>query len=108
MRSFSNSIALLLLAVLLVGCAGQPIAPAELHRRQIVITVAEPENNAVANQPVEAGNVMTDEGVESIQIRIGEILTLHGLKKVAQWSIKALGIEAVLAEVTGKIGRAHV
>ncbi len=103
MRWFRNPTLLLLVtSLLLAGCAGQALAPADLHRRQIVITVAEPENNALANQPVEAGNVMNDEGVESVQIRIGEILTLHGLKKVAQWSIKALGIEAVLAEVTGK------
>jgi len=86
--------------LVLTGCANQVVNPETTFSRQIVITVA--ENSAVSNQPVEAGNVMTDEGLETIQIRISEILTIHGLKKVAQWSIKALGIEAVLAEVKDK------
>lgn len=80
--------------LLLASCANLKVADTNEDRlaRQLVFTVAEYEGDVA--EPFPGGS--SPEDSESL---IKRILKLHGLKKIAQWSIKALGLEAIVAEV---------
>lgn len=81
---------LLLATVLLTGCASTPdyTSMEDVFRQQVLFTVVDqPSTTMLATQPVDA----SDQVVTSI-------IRIHNLKKVAQWSVKALGVEAIVAE----------
>lgn len=90
--SMKHSLKILVSLLLLAGCANLKVADTSEDRlaRQLVFTVADYEGGSAEPFPG---------GAEDSDSLIKKILKLHGLKKIAQWSIKALGLEAIVAEV---------
>lgn len=98
---------LLAITVLLSGCASIDSRPVEEQfARQVVFTVA----NELAADPslltsyshasfTDMEPALVKEKSQSI---IDAVLRFHRLKKVSQWSIKSLGLEAVVAEFSAK------
>ncbi|XOV87169.1 MAG: S8 family serine peptidase [Pseudomonadota bacterium] len=81
--------ALLLVGLaLLASCASVPQTPEEKFGRQVMFTVAGSDESP---------------GVRSRGTSvISQIMSLHNLKKVSQWSIRALGLETIVAEIRGE------
>ena len=79
--------------VLLNGCSLiDRTPPEERMAKQLVFTIAHE-----ARQPSPFGDGAGAEETQDSLIR--KILNLHGLKKIAEWPIRALGLSAVVAEV---------
>lgn len=92
----------LLHSFLFAGCESTPLTPEERLGRQVMFTVVG-QNITV---PVVNGYTVDNfpgltSREESLQPRVGKIISLHRLRKVSQWSIKALGLEAIVAEIKG-------
>ena len=88
MQSLSIRTLCLCLALLVSGCASTPSIESmdDVFRRQVLFTIPEiPEPVDKARQ-------------DNSEILITSIIKLHKLKRVAQWSVKALGVEAIVAE----------
>ena len=88
MQSLSTRTLYLCLALLVSGCASTPSMESmdDVFRRQILFTIPEiPEPVDKARQ-------------DNSEMLITSIIKLHKLKRVAQWSVKALGVEAIVAE----------
>lgn len=89
---------ILFLTLMLGGCALAPYAPSSEERlaRQVMFTVAERPAGSVASfgesEPVPRADIASV---------VGSILNLHQLRLVSQWSINALGLKAIVAEVKG-------
>ncbi|MCZ6503574.1 MAG: S8 family serine peptidase [Gammaproteobacteria bacterium] len=98
---------LLTITILLSGCASIDSRPVEEQfSRQVVFTVA----NELAADPslltsyshasfTDMEPALVKEKSQSI---IDDVLRFHRLKKVSQWSMKSLGLEAVVAEFSVK------
>ncbi len=79
--------------VLLNGCSLiDRTPPEERMAKQLVFTIADE-----TRQPSPFGDGAGAEETQDSLIR--KILNLHGLKKIAEWPIRALGLSAVVAEV---------
>ncbi len=78
-----------LVVALIAGCASTPNFDAmdEAFNRQVLFTVAD---NEVAD--------LTPDAPEQPASQVTSIIEIHDLKMVAQWSVKALGVEAIVAE----------
>ncbi len=90
----ASRVAVLLVVAMLVlpGCALLVSAPSKDRLAyQVVFTVA--ERSEVASPFADGA------GEEQHTSLVAKILKLHGLKKVAEWPIKALGLSAIVAEV---------
>ncbi len=74
--------------VLLASCTSVPQTPEEKFGRQVMFTVADSEGSLDART---RGATV-----------ISQIMSLHNLKKVSQWSIRALGLETIVAEIRGE------
>jgi subtilisin family serine protease len=93
LRSF---IAVLAVGVVLTGCrSAQEVRDRDAYiERQIVFTIPDGSRDI--------GDKLPDPLAEQRQqSMIARILRLHDLKKISQWSVRALGLRAVVAEVTG-------
>lgn len=86
LSKIKTSVALVVAALILSSCATTPNYEAmdEAFRNQILFTISEDGQASI-------------ETAES-QAVVSSIIKLHGLRKVAQWSVKALGVEAIVAE----------
>ena len=88
-------IALVLLTVVLGGCSMfDRTPPEERLAKRLVFTIADDER-----LPSPFGDGARGEDPDTRESLIRKILTLHGLKKVAEWPIRALGLSAIVAEV---------
>lgn len=92
-------LAVLLALLLLSGCALAPYTPSPEERlqRQLIFTVAESPAPSFSSTFAE-GDAKPRSDVASV---VGSILNLHQLKIISQWSINALGLKAVVAEIKG-------
>ena len=87
---FSAGLGWLTLALLfLSGCASTPDYESidDAFRHQVLFTISEKES--------EKSQVTRQSEPE---VLVSNIIKFHDLKKIAQWSVKALGIEAIVAE----------
>jgi subtilisin family serine protease len=87
-------------AVLVSGCATRSALEeyeSGLERR-LVFTVSKQDST---NFAFSGGSGESSVEAES-EALVSRILKLHGLRKIAQWPIKALGLEAIVAEFRGK------
>ncbi|MBD3648846.1 MAG: S8 family serine peptidase [Pseudomonadales bacterium] len=99
MLRFRTRIPVIIASLLLLGgCANLQWSPSDEERfaRQLVFTISndrdEPQSEPFAGA----------ESEEDSASLISKILRFHGLKKIAQWSVKTLGLEAIVAEVRGQ------
>ena len=87
--------------VALASCAIQPTKQ-DMEKslsRRIMFTVVEPRGDTSAGKmPVTPDAANDKRGLEPL---IKRIISFHRLKKISEWSIKALGIEAIVAEIRG-------
>ncbi|MEX2489587.1 MAG: S8 family serine peptidase, partial [Pseudomonadales bacterium] len=92
-----KTLTVLVSVFLLVSCANLQVANTHEDRlaRQLVFTI--PDGDHAVPGAFSGGTAEKDS--DSL---VQKILQLHGLKKIAQWSIKALGLEAIVAEVRGE------
>ncbi len=100
-----NQILVLVSLVALAGCVSQPRTTDEIFDRQVLFTISK-ERWQGQFKPSEFANISfvghRKEGFKySRQIVINGIISRHKLKKVSQWSIKSLGLEAIVAEFRG-------
>lgn len=83
----------------LAGCAThQPTAEdigKNLNRRVMFTVIESSEPNTGT------GFVSETQAKGNVEPLIRKIISLHNLKKISQWSIKALGLEAIVAEIRG-------
>jgi subtilisin family serine protease len=90
---------------LVTGCTSAPVPYDERLERQVVFTVADPGTASdLATGFSSTGETLASDHVNStvdLGFRIDRIVQFHRLTKISQWSIKALGIEAVVAEIRG-------
>ena len=96
-----NSI--LLLVVLLAGCAGRPqmLTPEQAYTRNVLFTV--PVDSASASAVSSAGSTSSlassfsqESGSQNL---IQAVLKFHGLTKISQFSLQTLNVEAVVADI---------
>lgn len=96
---------LLLAVVLLSSCALAPYEPTPEERmaRQVIFTVPNepPARNHAFGDSSPASEPTFSVSRSNLGAIIGNILSLHQLKLVSQWSINALGLKAIVAEVKG-------
>ncbi len=89
----SRTGSLVCLLLIIAGCASTP--PADIYASNVVFTVpyAQPGNELTAS-------FTPDSSVDGppAQNLIQAVLRFHGLKKVSQFTIRALNVEAVVAE----------
>ncbi|MEM7365676.1 MAG: S8 family serine peptidase, partial [Pseudomonadota bacterium] len=89
---------ILVLSALLVGaCATdrQPLTEEPDYSKRVIFTVP-----ALASQDDDTGRTAgTLDGTRS-DGGLANLLRLHGLIKIAQWPIRALGLDAIVAEIT--------
>ncbi|MEX0943909.1 MAG: S8 family serine peptidase [Pseudomonadales bacterium] len=105
MRRFTTLLSSILSVVIVAGCSTTPIPFDERITRQVVFTVAGPDKTSTlatsfSSRP-EARSSNGDYSSVDLGFRIGRIIQFHRLTKISQWSIKALGIEAIVAEIRG-------
>ena len=83
----------LIAAVVLSGCSMfDRTPPEERIAKQLIFTIADG-----SSRPSPFGDGARDTDTRESLIR--KILNLHGLKKIAEWPIRALGLSAIVAEV---------
>ncbi|HKI73795.1 MAG TPA: S8 family serine peptidase [Pseudomonadales bacterium] len=89
----------LLSVALLAGCASQTQDIDKSLSRRIMFTVVAPAGKNVneGKMPVTPADA-DDKAVEPL---IKRIISFHRLKMISMWPIKALGIEAIVAEIRG-------
>ena len=85
----------LLSLVCLGGCVSQRPSVDEVFDRQLIFTVSEDRSPFGSND-------FTSSNMSELDHSVSNIIKLHKLKKVAQWSIKVLGLEAIVAEFRGE------
>lgn len=94
-----------LLTFLLAGCAGQPreLSPEEAYARNILFTVPLSDSSSQNSVLVSAfSGAERNSGIDSragSQNLIQAVLKFHGLTKVSQFSLHALNVEAVVADI---------
>lgn len=90
-------------SLLMAGCTSVDTRPPkEQMARQVVFTIsAEPGQEATDFSKVGLDQMTDPKGVK-IQLAIQDILRLHNLRKIAEWPIKSLGLQAVVAEIGKK------
>jgi subtilisin family serine protease len=94
---------MVLCSLLMAGCTSVDTRPPkEQMARQVVFTIsAEPGQEATDFSKVGLDQMTDPKGVK-IQLAIQDILRLHNLRKIAEWPIKSLGLQAVVAEIGKK------
>ncbi|MCB1691492.1 MAG: S8 family serine peptidase [Pseudomonadales bacterium] len=93
-----------LVSVLLLvgGCSSAPRTQEERLARQVMFTVPERNPDAALTTAYATADLLNiARNQDTSQPVIGRIMSMHRLRKVAQWPIKALGIEAIIAEIRG-------
>lgn len=104
--SYLASVALksmMLCSLLIVGCTSVDTRPPkEQMARQVVFTIsAEPGQDATDFSKAGLDQMTDPKGVK-IQLAVQDIIRLHNLRKIAEWPIKSLGLQAVVAEIGRK------
>ena len=91
----------LLSLLLLGGCILRPPPqdPGQNLNRRIMFTVAKPSKGA--NPLAGKMPVSDDTGNDKVEPLIKRIISFHRLKMISEWPIKALGLEAIVAEIRG-------
>ena len=102
---------LLLIAATLAGCANQTrLVRDDIYARNVVFTVASRQPDyqmmnagfdarPLASSPTGLSTANTADAEPQVQTVIQAVLQFHQLRKVSQFSLKALGVEAVVAEI---------
>jgi len=87
---------LLLLLMLLTGCASQQqvLTPEEAYTRNVLFTV--PIESAGAGNSSVASSFDQQSGSQNL---IQAVLKFHGLTKISQFSLQTLNVEAVVADI---------
>ena len=95
---------MVLCSLLVAGCTSLDTRPPkEQMARQVVFTVsAEPGQEVIGFAKAGLDQMADPKGIK-IQIAVKDILRLHNLRKIAEWPIKSLGLQAVVAEIGKKI-----
>lgn len=105
MRRFTAILICIASVVVVTGCTSAPVPYDERLQRQVVFTVADPgTTSGLATGFSSTGETLAGDQENStvdLGFRIDRIIQFHRLTKISQWSIKALGIEAVVAEIRG-------
>lgn len=85
--------------ILLASCVMQTTSegPGQNLSRRIMFTVAEPNRNLLAGKMPET----SEAGPNKLESLIRRIISFHRLKMISEWPIKALGLEAIVAEIRG-------
>lgn len=88
-------IAVFLVALLLSSCTSTTrLVRDDMYSRNVIFTVsAEPDYPALTTSFREPGEEVNAE------MRIEGVLKFHGLRKISQFAIKTLGVEAVVADI---------
>jgi len=94
---------MVLCSLFMVGCTSVDTRPPkELMALQVVFTIsAEPGQEATDFSKADLDQ-MTDPKDVKVQLAVQDILRLHNLRKIAEWPIKRLGLQAVVAEIGKK------
>lgn len=106
-------LAVLVLTMLAAACTSLDDRPMEERFSQQVVFTISNDQAAVSTlltsySHAPSGNLEEVLIHQKSQAIIKAVLVFHRLKKVAQWSIKSLGVEAVVAEFNGKKTRDEV
>ncbi len=99
MRNSIPLICLLASLALLASCISQPMSFADRLSRQVMFTIPHGKMSA---DPFSGG--VTDGATrdsDEDQRWLGKFISFHRLKLVSRWSMKALGLDAIVAEVRG-------
>ncbi len=89
------------LGVLASGCTSIDNRPIEERLAHQVVFTVSVDDGTQANAYSDSFKDVT-KSRRTTSLVIQDILNLHGLKKIAQWPIKALGLHAVVAEFSRK------
>jgi subtilisin family serine protease len=99
MQATRTLLVVVLTALLISGCAAPTkLVRDDMYSRNVLFTV--PLVNEYGMQPTAFSSM--DEEQSDTQIIIQGVLKFHRLRKVTQFSISALGVEAVVAEIEPK------
>lgn len=97
----SRQIWIVSILVWLAGCGSAPLTPEEAMDKRVLLTVADAGPPLVNGYAADTYPGLARIRKNNVEPVVSKILSLHRLKKISQWSIKALGIEAIVAEIRG-------
>ena len=103
-----TKLAILLLILLAAGCTSVEKRPVEEQlSQQVVFTIAIETADVASFVTSYSGVSLSEQALKQQKclIIMEDVLRMHRLKKIAHWSIKPLGVEAVVAEFPSKISR---
>jgi len=89
--------------LLVAGCATSPTKtdPGSQLDRRVMFTVSDSLGDPGVLSGYVSNSYQRMSRKDGMRLVVSRIVTFHRLKKISQWSIKALGLEAIVAEVRG-------
>lgn len=103
MRLLSNRhLSVLVILVLLSGCFSAPLTEEERLERRVLFTISgDSSDYSLVNTYASETYLGLTRKQESVQPVVSQLMSMHRLKRISQWPIKALGLEAIVAEIRG-------